>query len=97
MGLDLIRQHHPELVLLDLNLADIDGTDVLKSLMEDPHTAGIPVVVISADATERRVQELIEAGARDYLTKPLDVGRFLAVLDSLLWPQGSTKTTRRSG
>jgi DNA-binding response OmpR family regulator len=55
------------------------------------------VVVISADATERRVQELIEAGARDYLTKPLDVGRFLAVLDSLLWPQGSTKTTRRSG
>jgi DNA-binding response OmpR family regulator len=55
-------------------------------------------VVISADATERRVQELIEAGAREYLTKPLDVGRFLAVLDSLLWPRrDSTKTIRSSG
>jgi len=98
MGLDLIRQHHPELVLLDLNLADIDGADVLKRLMEDPNTAGIPVVVISADATERRVRELTEAGAREYLTKPLDVGRFLAVLDSLLWPrQDSTKTMHRSG
>jgi PAS domain S-box-containing protein len=98
MGLDLIRQHQPELVLLDLNLADIGGADVLKSLMENPRTAGIPVVVISADATERRVQELIEAGAREYLTQPLDVGRFLAVLDSLLWPRrDSTKTIRRSG
>ena len=90
MGLDLIRQHHPQLVLLDLNLADIDGAQVLENLMEDPHTAGIPVVVISADASERRVQELLEAGARAYLTKPLDVGRCLAVLDSLLWPPRET-------
>jgi PAS domain S-box-containing protein len=98
MGLDLIRQHHPELVLLDLNLADIDGAEILESLMEDPRTAGIPVVVISADATERRVQELLEAGAREYLTKPLDVGRFLEVLDSLLWQEKQRpRMTRRSG
>lgn len=98
MGLDLIRQHHPELVLLDLNLADIDGAQVLENLMEDPHTAGIPVVVISAEASERRVQELLDAGAREYLIKPLDVARFLSVLDSLLWPRReSSKTIRRSG
>ncbi|MGH2750990.1 MAG: hybrid sensor histidine kinase/response regulator [Actinomycetota bacterium] len=85
-GLDLIRRHRPDLVLLDLNLGDTHGAQVLRRLMEDRHTAGIPVVVISADATPGRVQEQLEGGAHDYLTKPLDVGRFLDVIDGLLWP-----------
>ncbi|MGH2701875.1 MAG: hybrid sensor histidine kinase/response regulator [Actinomycetota bacterium] len=86
LGVDLIRQHHPDLVLLDLNLGDIHGAQVLAQLKADPDTAGIPVVIISADATAHRVQETLAAGALEYLTKPLDVGRFLAVLDELLWP-----------
>ena len=86
LGVDLIRQHHPDLVLLDLNLGDIHGSQVLAQLKDDPETAGIPVVIVSADATAHRVQETLAAGAVEYLTKPLDVGRFLAILDELLWP-----------
>ena len=84
LGLDLVRQHRPDLVLLDLNLADIDGAQILTELKDEPDTARIPVVVISADANPLRIEELMSSGARDYLTKPLEVGRFLAVLDGIL-------------
>ncbi len=84
LGLSLARQHRPDLILLDLHLPDIPGDEVLRRLQGDPQTRGIPVVVISADATRRRVQQLTAAGAREFLTKPLDVARFLAVLDDIL-------------
>jgi PAS domain S-box-containing protein len=86
LGVDLIRQHRPDLVLLDLHLGDIHGSQVLAELKADPDTAAIPVVIISADATAHRVKETLDAGALEYLTKPLDVGRFLAIVDELLWP-----------
>ena len=86
LGVDLIRQHHPDLVLLDLHLGDIHGSQVLAELKADPDTAAIPVVIISADATAHRVQETLAAGVLEYLTKPLDVGRFLTIVDELLWP-----------
>ncbi|MDQ7840579.1 MAG: ATP-binding protein [bacterium] len=84
LGLELAREHRPHLVLLDLHLPDIPGEEVLRLLQESPKTQGIPVVVISADATPGQVGRLIEAGARDYLTKPLDVRRLMGVLDSIL-------------
>jgi signal transduction histidine kinase/CheY-like chemotaxis protein len=84
LGLELAREHRPHLVLLDLHLPDIHGEEVLRLLQESPKTQGIPVVVISADATPGQVGRLIEAGARDYLTKPLDVRRLMGVLDSIL-------------
>ena len=49
LGLDLAREHHPDLVLLDLHLPDQSGAEVLRRLQSDPDTAGIPVVVVSAD------------------------------------------------
>ncbi len=84
LGLELAREHRPHLILLDLHLPDIPGDDVLRQLQERPETRGIPVVVVSADATPARIKRLIEAGAREYLTKPLDVRRLLGVLDSYL-------------
>ena len=82
---DLVRQHRPDLVLLDLHLPGIDGEEVLRRLQADPHTAGPPVVVVSADATRSGNRErLLAAGAAEYLTKPLDVPHFLEVIDSLL-------------
>jgi PAS domain S-box-containing protein len=81
LGLDLATQHQPDLVLLDLHLPDMSGEDVLRQLKGHPTTAGIPVVVMSADATAGRVSRLMEIGAVDYLTKPIDVTRFLAVID----------------
>jgi PAS domain S-box-containing protein len=81
---DLVRQHRPDLVLLDQHLPDLDGEEVLRRLQADPQTAAVPVVVVSADATAGQIQRLLAAGARHYLTKPLDVPRFLIVLDELL-------------
>jgi PAS domain S-box-containing protein len=77
LGLELARQHRPDLILLDLHLPDMAGSDVLKRLRADPQTSKIPVVVISADATPKQIDRLLAAGASDYLTKPLDVRRLL--------------------
>ena len=81
LGLDLAREHRPALILLDLHLPDIPGDEVLQRLQADPETRQIPVVVISADATPGQVDRLLAAGARAYLTKPLDVKTLLAVLE----------------
>ena len=84
IGLELARQHQPHLILLDLHLPDLDGRQVLRHLKTDPRTKDIPVVVLSADATPGRAAQLRADGAADYLTKPLDVGRFLTVIGELL-------------
>lgn len=80
IGLDLARRHRPDIILLDLHLPDIPGDEVLRRLREDEDTRDLPVVMISADATKRSARALLEQGANDYLTKPLDIPRFLDVL-----------------
>lgn len=84
LGVELAREHVPDVVLLDLHLPDIAGEEVLRRLRSDPRTAGIPVVVVSADATRASLERLRAAGASAYLTKPLDVGEFLEVVDRFL-------------
>jgi signal transduction histidine kinase len=84
IGLDLAFQHHPDLILLDVNLPDLMGTVVLERLKADPLTQDIPVIVLSADATPLQMQRLLSSGAMAYLTKPLDVGKFLSLLDETL-------------
>jgi PAS domain S-box-containing protein len=81
LGLELAGQHVPDLVILDLHLPDIPGSEVLARLRSDPATAAIPVIVLSADATEGQIRRLLEAGAQAYLTKPLDVRNFLELVD----------------
>jgi CheY-like chemotaxis protein/anti-sigma regulatory factor (Ser/Thr protein kinase) len=83
LGVDLARLHHPDLIFLDLNLPDIHGIDVLEQLHTDEQTAAIPVVVLSADATPGQIQRLMDAGARDYLTKPINVANCLALVDTV--------------
>lgn len=84
IGVELARQNQPDVVLLDLNLPDIPGDEVLRLLRADPRTAQIPVVVLSADATPGQIRKLLGAGAVDYLTKPLEVRRFLDTVDKIL-------------
>jgi PAS domain S-box-containing protein len=84
IALDLAREHQPELIVLDLHLPDIDGDEVIERLRADPRTAHIPVVMYSADATDRQVERLIAAGASEYLTKPARVPQFLEMVDRAL-------------
>jgi PAS domain S-box-containing protein len=83
LGLDLAREHDPDLVLLDLHLPDMPGEEVLRRLRNDPRTAEIPVVILSADARPSLIKRLLGAGARAFLTKPLDVAELLALLDQV--------------
>lgn len=94
MGLEMAQQHLPDLILLDLNLPDIYGADVLAELQKDERTANIPVIVISADATPTQIERLMRAGARSYLTKPLNVSKFLRTMDDALAMQRPLDVTR---
>lgn len=86
MGIELAREHKPDLILLDLHLPDMKGEDVLRELRSDSRTSEIPVLIISADATPRQISRLRLAGARGYLTKPLDLDEFLREVDTALAP-----------
>src|SRR6267143_2300647 len=81
VGLELAREHRPALILLDLNLPDMGGLEVLRSLRGDPATEGIPVVVVSADASPGQSQRLLAAGASGYLTKPYEIASLLELID----------------
>ncbi len=86
VGLDLARQHSPAVILLDLHLPDMPGWEVLARLRSDAATRDIPVIVISADATRRQINRLIEAGAQRYLTKPIDLVEFARALEETTAP-----------
>jgi CheY-like chemotaxis protein len=92
VGIELAQIHHPKVILLDLNLPDMHGLEVVQTLRDDPTTAGLPVVVLSADATPSQIERLLTAGARNYLTKPFDIDPFLAVVDELV--AAAAPTTR---
>ncbi len=84
LGLDMAREHRPDLILLDLQLPDLPGDQLLEQLQADESTSGIPVIMVSADATEGQSERLLELGARAYLTKPLDLRAFLRAIDEML-------------
>ena len=81
LGLRLAREQQPHLILLDLDLPDLDGREVLRRLRTDSTTRHIPVVVVSANALPRGIEQLRAAGADAYVTKPIDVREFFRVLD----------------
>ena len=83
-GIGLARSQQPDLILMDINLSGISGIEALKILGEDPVTAHIPVVALSANAMPRDIEKGLEAGFFRYLTKPIKVGEFMATLDEAL-------------
>jgi signal transduction histidine kinase/CheY-like chemotaxis protein len=88
-GLEVATTSLPDLIILDLGLPDMPGAAVLAKLKDDVRTAAIPVVIASADATEASVQRLLAAGAKTYLTKPLDVPLFMTVVAGALRERAS--------
>jgi nitrogen-specific signal transduction histidine kinase/ActR/RegA family two-component response regulator len=84
LGVELARVHRPDLILLDLNLPDLHGEEVIKRLRQDDVTRGIPVIVVSADATEDSKAKLRVLGAKAYLTKPLDLNAVMTSVRDVL-------------
>ena len=83
-GIALARTHQPEVILMDINLPGISGIQALKILREDPATAHIPVLAISANAMPHDIKKGLEAGFFRYLTKPIKVNEFMEALDMAL-------------
>jgi CheY-like chemotaxis protein len=84
LGIQLARANQPEVILMDINLPGISGIEALRILREDPATAHIPVVALSANAMPRDIEKGLEAGFFRYLTKPIKVHEFMHTLDVAL-------------
>ena len=84
LGIEMARQLRPDVILMDINLPGLSGIQALKILREDPVTAHIPVLAISANAMLGDIQKGIEAGFFRYLTKPFNLNEFLEAMDVAL-------------
>ena len=83
-GLALVREKRPDLVILDLMLPDVSGTEICKALKRDPATQGIPILMLTARGEEIDRVVGLEVGADDYLAKPFSPRELLARLRALL-------------
>jgi two-component system, cell cycle response regulator DivK len=79
-ALQLAMEHGPALVLMDIRLADMDGTDALRLLRMDARTTSIPVVAVTAQAMKGDRERFLEAGFDGYLPKPVDIDALLAAV-----------------
>jgi CheY-like chemotaxis protein len=83
-GVEIARASRPDVILMDINLPGISGIQALRILAEDPATAHIPVVALSANAMPGDIEKGLEAGFFRYLTKPIKVNEFMDALDVAL-------------
>ncbi|NOQ34755.1 MAG: PAS domain S-box protein [Methylococcaceae bacterium] len=83
-GLDLAQLHQPDLILLDINLPEMDGYELLRRLRTYEHLKNVPAVAISANASSSDIKKGLDAGFIDYLTKPINVTKFYKIIDRLL-------------
>ncbi|MEM7723832.1 MAG: diguanylate cyclase [Pseudomonadota bacterium] len=96
-ALDIARRSKPDLILLDVVMPDMSGLDVCRQLKADPATADIPVILITALADRASKMEGLEAGADDFLTKPVDEVTLLARVRSLLRARDTVRELRDRG
>jgi signal transduction histidine kinase/CheY-like chemotaxis protein len=81
IGLELIHEHRPDLIILDMNLPDMDGETVIQRL--NPRTNNdYKIIVVSADAYTYRIQNALKKGVKDYITKPFDIKKFMTLLET---------------
>ena len=83
-GIELALAHHPDLILMDINLQGMDGFMALKALRAYREIRSIPVVAVSANAMKEDIDSGLEAGFDSYITKPINIARFMEVVDRLL-------------
>ena len=84
LGIELAHAAQPEVILMDINLPGMSGTEAMKILHKDPATAHIPVLALTANAIPRDIERGLEAGFFRYLTKPIKVNEFMEAVDVAL-------------
>jgi PAS domain S-box-containing protein len=84
IGMNLAREHRPDVILLDMHLPDVPGFEILHRLQADLRTRLIPVVTMSSDPSPEQVERLLAAGAHACMAKPIDVVELMKILDEVL-------------
>jgi CheY-like chemotaxis protein len=82
-ALSMVRQQHPDLVFLDLNIPGTSGADVLRELKGDPETRDVRVIIVTATGEEGR-EQVISLGADEYFTKPFSPLALLRTVERVL-------------
>ncbi|NEP52687.1 MAG: response regulator [Moorea sp. SIO3C2] len=83
-GVQLVQQEPPDLILCDVMMPELDGYGVLQTLRQDPATAKIPFMFLTASADRSNIQKIRELGIHDYILKPFNVDKFLDVISNRL-------------
>ena len=83
-ALDIAREHHPDLILMDIQLPEVSGLEVTKWLKDDPDLKAIPVVAVTAFAMKGDEERIREGGCEAYLSKPISVGKFIETIRHFL-------------
>lgn len=83
-AIEMARNDAPQLILMDINLPGMNGFQALSQLKKYPETTAIPVIALTANAMKGDREAGLDAGFVDYLTKPLDILKLLALLEELL-------------
>jgi CheY-like chemotaxis protein len=97
LGIKLARATQPQVILMDINLPGISGVKALKILREDPATAHIPVIALSANAMPRDIKKSLEAGFFRYLTKPTKIKELMETLNAALEFAEKTEVQAQNG
>ena len=97
-GVALARAHHPDVILMDINLPGINGIEALNILRKDQTTKHIPIIALSANAMLRDIEEGLEAGFFRYLTKPIQINEFMSALNgALAFAENSSRVNEAVG
>ncbi|NEN99940.1 MAG: response regulator [Moorea sp. SIO1F2] len=83
-GVQLVQKEPPDLILCDVMMPELDGYGVLEALRQDPATAKIPFMFLTASADRSNIQKIRELGIHDYILKPFNVDKFLDVISNRL-------------
>ena len=90
-GITMAQDEHPDVILMDLNLPDVDGWEATKRIKANPQTASIPVIALTAHAVVGDEQRALQAGCNDYHSKPVEFTRLLGQIEALLKSADPTK------
>ncbi|MDX2254963.1 MAG: response regulator [Pseudanabaenaceae cyanobacterium bins.39] len=90
-ALNWLADHHPDLILLDLSLPEIDGWEIARQLKASDRTASIPIIALTAHAMKGDRESAIASGCDDYLTKPIDIDLLESSVSHWLSKLGKSK------
>ncbi len=82
--MEMAHKHHPDLILMDIQLPGVSGLDITKELKQDDTLKSIPVIAVTAFAMKGDEQKIREGGCEDYISKPISVTDFLNVVQKYL-------------